>query len=89
MPKSERKSRYLGMPKQIHWEPELKMEFEKVIKKYDSELSTAAAIKKLIRWAVAENWLPGYIRQERVIDTGNVKALENLKMDKTILKDNS
>ncbi len=72
--KSSRKKR----PFQIFWEPEMQAKFTELVKTYDPDLSVASAIVKLVRNALTENWLPGYIRKERVISNSLAKGLDGI-----------
>lgn len=82
MRKDEVKRGYKGQPKQFYWEESLKLPFEKLIQNYDPDLSTNNAIKKLIRWAISEAWLPGYERKGKPVTkeiiSGIAKDLSNL-----------
>lgn len=57
-------------PFQIRWEREQKIEFEKLVKEYDSYLPLSTAILKLIHHAITEHWLPGYERKHRKLIEG-------------------
>lgn len=54
------------LPKQIFWDVETKVKFEELVKKYDATLTLNKAILKLINQAITEDYLPGYIKKEKV-----------------------
>lgn len=63
--RTSKKYAYRGVPYQLHWAPELKQQFIELIGRYDTFLTMNNAILKLVKYAVDENWLPGYIRREK------------------------
>jgi hypothetical protein len=53
------------LPKQVWIEDGLKKDFEALVRDYDPEGSMASAIVKLMKEAVKDWYLPGYIRKQR------------------------
>lgn len=68
------------IPYQIKWDTLLRDQFDALMHLYDPDLSMNQAILKLIRWAIEEEWIPGYIRknQGKVISNQNAKDLDSL-----------
>jgi hypothetical protein len=69
-------------PKQIYLDWDLKTAFDALVRRYDPDLDASAAIVKLIRHAVQDNWLPGYIRKTN-------KVISNKIADDVIMMENS
>lgn len=66
MEKPHVKSRRLGHPKQIYLDTATKVQFEALVADYDTELTSASAIIKLIKAAIQEWHLPGYVKRDKV-----------------------
>lgn len=79
MQKASIKTTYKGGTFQFRFEQALKDEFIQLVRMYDHDLSTAKAILKLIRYAVAEQWLPGYEKKPKTVDIPINAELENLQ----------
>jgi hypothetical protein len=78
MDKQGVKSRRNKHPKQIYLDDETKVQFEALIADYD-EPSAAAVIIKLIKNAIKEWALPGYVKKEKkVIDNDLMNTLNKL-----------
>lgn len=60
----ERRKRLGQEPFQILWTKEDREAFEQLVDSYDQGLSLTRALNKLVRYAIQENWLPGYEKKD-------------------------
>lgn len=71
-------------PFQVWWDKETETLFKELVVDYDEELPSAVAVVKLIKYAVKEWWLPGYIKKERI-----GKRLSQNKMGNPVIRPNT
>jgi hypothetical protein len=75
----ERRLKGGSKPASYWLDDDTKEAFTALVKLYDPELSVAKAVVKLIKKALDENWLPGYIRKEKVIDNEMVRTITRME----------
>lgn len=68
-------------PFQIWWDDDTKKDFVKLVNSYDPDMAVAVAVLKLVKHAIQENWIPGYIRKEKAVYNkmaGDIKSMAKI-----------